>query len=522
MTNAFGSRRIAPHPKREDAAALRTAAAAPAGVKKISARFDTATNRILTRRALFEAVQFDEGEILNPRLSQYRVPRFSDVPETEVVLLDRKDLPSAGAGETPIVCVAPAVAGAEELLLLALAAAPAAAAAAAAAADAPVTIAHERFTLPNGLTVLVHEDRKAPIVAVNLWYHVGAKDEPRGKTGFAHLFEHLMFNGSENHNDEFFRPLEPAGATKMNGTTWYDRTNYFQNVPTSALDVVLWMESDRMGHLLGAIDQATLDEQRGVVQNEKRQGENEPYGKTWITIAENTFPKGHPYSWSVIGSMEDLDAASLDDVKEWFRTYYGPSNATIVLAGDIDVPTAREKVQRYFGDIPARAVPERPSFAEPWPTQERRATAYDRLAPTPAVAMAWRVPDPADLATYLPYVVLAEVLTDGDASRLRAQVAEDRLAQRITEDAPAEGQGADAEGSVRQDGEIDERHLARILDEARQIVTTYTKIPASVLDQVILPKWPTEPNRPSIEALMKLGEEDGLFKKTPDLDALLP
>jgi zinc protease len=161
-----------------------------------------------------------------------------------------------------------------------------------------------------------------------------------------------MFNGSENHNEEYFTPLQEVGASTINGTTNSDRTNYFQTVPTTALDLALWLESDRMGHLLGAIDQDKLDEQRGVVQNEKRQRENQPYGKVFDYIASNVFPQGHPYSWPVIGSMEDLDAATLEDVHEWFQTYYGPNNATLVLAGDIDLATAKEKVQRYFGDIP--------------------------------------------------------------------------------------------------------------------------------------------------------------------------
>jgi len=216
---------------------------------------------------------------------------------------------------------------------------------------ADINIPYEKFVLPNGLTVIVHEDHKAPIVAVNVWYHVGSKDERPGRTGFAHLFEHLMFNGSENHNDEYFRPLEPAGATKMNGTTWFDRTNYYQNVPKNALDLTLWLESDRMGHLLGAIDQKKLDEQRGVVQNEKRQGENQPYGKVDEIITTSTYPVGHPYSWDTIGSMDDLNAATLDDVKEWFQTYYGAANAVLVLAGDITPEEARKKAELYFGDI---------------------------------------------------------------------------------------------------------------------------------------------------------------------------
>ncbi len=221
-------------------------------------------------------------------------------------------------------------------------------------AQAPdINVAYEQFTLPNGLRVIVHEDRKAPIIAVSIWYHVGSKDEPKGKTGFAHLFEHLMFNGSENHPGEFFEPFEAVGATGMNGTTWLDRTNYFETVPTPALDMALWMESDRMGHLLGAIDQKTLDEQRGVVQNEKRQGDNNPYGMAQYRLGYGVFPEGHPYHHSTIGSMADLDAASLEDVKSWFGEYYGAANTVLVLAGDIDAATAREKVTRYFGDIKA-------------------------------------------------------------------------------------------------------------------------------------------------------------------------
>ena len=237
---------------------------------------------------------------------------------------------------------------------------PAAAKAKPVVAASSVDIPYEEFTLPNGLRVVVHTDRKAPIVAINIWYHVGAKDEPAGRTGFAHLFEHLMFQGSENHSGEFFEPFKQVGVTDQNGTTNTDRTNYFQNVPTTALDMALWMESDRMGHLLGAIDQAALDEQRGVVQNEKRQGENQPYGQVWDKLTRAMYPAGHPYHHGVIGSMNDLNAASLDDVKTWFKTWYGPNNAVLVLAGDIDLATAREKVAKYFGDIPAG-----PTMAQP-------------------------------------------------------------------------------------------------------------------------------------------------------------
>src|SRR5262245_32839832 len=166
-------------------------------------------------------------------------------------------------------------------------------------AGSDIDIPFQKFVLPNGLTLIIHEDHKAPIVAVNVWYHVGSKDEKPGRTGFAHLFEHLMFNGSEHYNNEWFEALQAAGATKMSGVTWLDETHYFENVPSSALDLALWMESDRMGHLLGAIDQAKLDEQRAVVQNEKRQSENRPYGhRVHELIAASTYPPGHPYSWS--------------------------------------------------------------------------------------------------------------------------------------------------------------------------------------------------------------------------------
>ena len=174
------------------------------------------------------------------------------------------------------------------------------------AAAADVDISFTEYTLDNGLRLIVHEDPKAPIVAVNIWYHVGSKNERPGKTGFAHLFEHLMFNGSENFNEEIRKPLERAGVTGMNGTTYFDRTNYFETVPKNVLDMTLWLESDRMGHLLGVVDEAKLTQERGVVQNEKRQSENQPYGQAFNHILRNVFPPQHPYSWSPIGSMEDL------------------------------------------------------------------------------------------------------------------------------------------------------------------------------------------------------------------------
>ncbi|ANU08613.1 M16 family metallopeptidase [Paraurantiacibacter namhicola] len=214
-----------------------------------------------------------------------------------------------------------------------------------------VNIPYERFELDNGLTVLVHTDRKTPLVGVTTYYRVGSKHEPRGLTGFAHLFEHLMFGGSENV-ENFDIPLEAAGSTSTNGSTWYDRTNYVETVPTGALDLALFMESDRMGYLLGAVTQEKLDKQRDVVKNEKRQGDNQPYGLTFYALADGLLPVGHPYRHSTIGSMADLSAASIPDVRKWFMDNYGPNNVVLVLAGDIDVETARPMVERWFGAIP--------------------------------------------------------------------------------------------------------------------------------------------------------------------------
>ena len=292
----------------------------------------------------------------------------------------------------------------------------AAALAATSLSAAKVEIPYEEFRLDNGLRVIVHEDRKAPIVAVNLWYHVGSKNELPGRTGFAHLFEHLMFQGSENYRDEFFKPFEDAGATDQNGTTDFDRTNYFQNVPTTALDMALWMESDRMGHFLGAMDQKLLDEQRGVVQNEKRQGDNAPYGKVFYNILEGLFPEGHPYRWEPIGSMADLNAASLDDVKEWFRTWYGPSNTVLVLAGDIDVKTAREKVAQYFGDIEPGAPQARRKVFVPKLDAPVRDVMNDRVAQA-RVHRAW-TGAPAGTPEADQLALASRILGGGKTSRL--------------------------------------------------------------------------------------------------------
>jgi len=293
-----------------------------------------------------------------------------------------------------------------------------------------VDIPYEAFTLDNGLRVIVHEDRKAPVVAVSVWYRVGSKHEPKGKTGFAHLFEHLMFNGSENSPGDFFEPLQQVGATDSNGTTNVDRTNYFETVPTGALDRALFLESDRMGHLLGAVTQEKLDNQRGVVQNEKRQGDNNPYGLLRYEIFENLFPKGHPYHHSTIGSMADLNSASLDDVKKWFSDNYGPNNAVLVLAGDVDVATAKAKVQEWFGDIPrgpAITAPQTTVPALPAPLAKE----VKDLIPTPRIYRMWAIPGLND-AEAVPLQMATAVLGGLSSSRLdNAMVRTDPVAVSV-------------------------------------------------------------------------------------------
>ena len=292
---------------------------------------------------------------------------------------------------------------------------------------ADIDIPYERFVLPNGLTLLVHEDHKAPIVAVNVWYHVGSKNEKPGKSGFAHLFEHLMFNGSEHYNDDYFQALERIGGTDLNGTTNEDRTNYFQNVPVSALDQVLFLESDRMGHLLGAIDQAKLDEQRGVVQNEKRQGENQPYGKQWDYLTRAMYPKGHPYSWTVIGEMEDLNAASLEDVQDWFRSYYGAANAVLAIAGDVNPQEIYQKVSLYFGDIPSGPTVERQEVNIPDHPYDSYQVYEDRV-PEARVLFAWNTPPFGDREDIY-FDLISAILSSGKNSRLyKRLVYEDQIA----------------------------------------------------------------------------------------------
>ena len=294
-----------------------------------------------------------------------------------------------------------------------------------------VAIPHQKFVLDNGLTVIVHEDHKAPVVAISTWYNVGSKDEPKGKTGFAHLFEHIMFNGSENLPGDFFEYLQKIGATDYNGTTWFDRTNYFQTVPKGALDMGLFMESDRMGYLLGAVTQEKLDNQIGVVQNEKRQGDNRPGGLVDYEVLANLFPEGHPYHHDSIGSMADLDSASLRDVKQWFIDKYGPNNAVLVLAGDITADEARPLVEKYFGSI-ARGTVNNPALADvPTLAASKSIVMKDRVAAV-QLQRHWAVP--GLLSDQLAAIDLGGSILGGLASsRLdRILVREEKLAVAVT------------------------------------------------------------------------------------------
>jgi zinc protease len=237
------------------------------------------------------------------------------------------------------------------------------------AAVAPVVapaanISFEKYQLGNGLSVILHSDRSLPLVALNIWYHAGPANEPAHRSGFAHLFEHLMFEGSKHVGHEFDRILESIGATNSNGTTSWDRTNYFETAPSENLETLLWLESDRMGFMIDTLTQERLDVQRDVVKNERRQSyENAPYGPSSLAMLNALFPEGHPYHGAVIGSMQDLSAATLADVTEFFRQYYAPSNATLCLAGDLDVPRAKALVERYFGTLPNRPRPARKELA---------------------------------------------------------------------------------------------------------------------------------------------------------------
>jgi zinc protease len=297
---------------------------------------------------------------------------------------------------------------------------------------APVpTVPVERYTLANGLTVLLSVDHRLPVVAAEVRYRVGSGHEAPGKSGFAHLFEHLMFQGSQHYDNEYFKPFEPLGGI-VNGTTNVDRTNFFEQVPSNALELSLWMQSDRMQALLPAMTQEKLDNQRDVVKNERRQRyENTPYGEIWRLVQENLYPVGHPYQHTTIGSHEDLTAATMDDVKGFFQQYYTPSNAILTIAGDFEPATTKAMVERYFGGIPAGQRVPPPAAEMPVLTKATHITATDQVN-LPRIHLAWHTPAvfaEGDAALD----VWANVLTDGKSSRLyQPLVYEQKVAKDVS------------------------------------------------------------------------------------------
>jgi len=293
-----------------------------------------------------------------------------------------------------------------------------------------IPLSIERHRLDNGLRILVHPDHSLPLVAVNLWYHVGSKNERPGRTGFAHLFEHMLFQGSANvGTNDHFRHLQSVGGV-ANGSTWYDRTNYYETVPAHQLDLALWLESDRMGFLLPALDQKKLETQRDVVMNERRQRvDNQPYGRPYERLFELLFPPDHPYHWPVIGTMEDIAAATLEDVREFFSTYYVPRNAVLTLAGDVRPDDAFRRVERWFGELPSGAEP--PVFrTEIPPLAAGVAETVEDEVQLPRVYLAFRV-EPYGRRGWYAASLLATLLGDGKSSPLyddlvyRRQIAQD-------------------------------------------------------------------------------------------------
>jgi zinc protease len=292
-------------------------------------------------------------------------------------------------------------------------------------------IAFEKLTLPNGLGVILQRDTSLPLVAVNIWYHVGPRNEAPGRSGFAHLFEHLMFSGSRHVGRDFDVLLESVGATNVNGTTSYDRTNYFETVPREQLDLVLWIESDRMGYLLDVLDQGLLDVQRDVVKNERRQSyDNAPYGPSYLALLDALFPPGHPYNGAIIGSMADLSAATLDDVKGFFRDYYTPSNATLTIAGDFDPALVKASIQKYFGSLPARAKKPTPDLKPPAPRYGRYVV--EEPVELAEVTFGYRTP-PAYTADDPIVDVAMATLAGGKATRLyQTLVVDKKLASEVS------------------------------------------------------------------------------------------
>jgi zinc protease len=298
-------------------------------------------------------------------------------------------------------------------------------------APGQVVVNFEQYALGNGLTVILHEDHSAPVAAVVVMYHVGSKNEKPARTGFAHLFEHMMFQGSQHvGDDQHFKLLQEVGAN-VNGTTNFDRTNYFETVPSNHLELALYLESDRMGFLLPAMTQEKLDNQRDVVKNERRQSyDNQPYGTAFEKILNALYPEGHPYSWPTIGSMADLSAASLDDVKDFFRVYYAPNNACLVIAGDFKPDQTKAWIQKYFGALPRGRAIERPERQTVTLTEEKRFAFEDKVQ-LPRLYMVWPGV-PAYTREDAILDVLADVLSAGKNSRLyKTLVYERQIAQSV-------------------------------------------------------------------------------------------
>jgi zinc protease len=308
---------------------------------------------------------------------------------------------------------------------------PAAAAAAQLTPASIPSLAYDKYGLANGLEVILHQDRSLPLVAVNIWYHVGPAHEPAGRSGFAHLFEHLMYQGSKHVGRRFDRLLESAGATNANGTTSWDRTNYFVTVPREHLELVLWLESDRMGFLLDSLTQRSLDLQREVVKNERRESfDNAPYGPSTLTLLNTLFPKQHPYHGAIIGSLADLSAASLQDARAFFRSYYAPSNATLAIVGDFDRSRAARLVWRYFGTLPSKPPPPHRRQVTP-PLRNSQRIVVEEPVQLGKVSIGWITP-PAYSKADLPLDLAMLILAEGKATRLyRALVVEQQLASEV-------------------------------------------------------------------------------------------
>jgi zinc protease len=337
-----------------------------------------------------------------------------------------------------------------------------------------LAIPYEKYKLPNGLEVILARDPKLPVVAVNVWYHVGAYNEQPGRTGFAHLFEHMMFQGSKHVPDDVhIAMLEQLGANDLNGTTNFDRTNYFETVPSNHLATALWLESDRMGYLLDALDEKKLHTQQEVVKNERRQGtETRPYGLAEEKLWKALFPAPHPYHGKVIGSMEDLDSATVDDVKGFFRKWYAPANATLAVVGDFDEKEARALIEKYFGSLPSGPTPEKPQVAPVKVTRETVIRHDEKVGTLPMVEMVWLTP---------PYLtegdatadVLANALGTGKSSRLYKRLVQDKeLAQSVS--ASEQSLGAQSVFSIEAvarpgvSSDALAREIDAVLDEVRR------------------------------------------------------